>query len=247
MRNRLFQVYWKLREVIAPELVNAQYLYEEVLGRNVFSETSWLDLGCGHQLLPFWRAEEERILVEKCASIVGLDRELPALHKHRSVRFLVAGDASTLPFKNQQFDLVTANMVVEHLSNPNLQFHEINRVLKPGGIFIFHTPNALGYPAAFTNWIPPGLRHRLAYLLDGRQKEDVFETHYLANSRPAITELAKPNGFEVEKIRLSVSDAVFALVAPIAILELMFIKLLMTDRLKDRRTNLIAILRKKRH
>jgi ubiquinone/menaquinone biosynthesis C-methylase UbiE len=244
MRTKLFQVYWKLRSVIAPNLTHAQHLYEEVLGSHIKPGTKWLDLGCGHQVLPFWRAAEEQKLVARCAQIVGMDYDLPSLQKHRSVSQLVRGHIDTLPFKDNHFDLVTANMVVEHLANPALQFSEIHRVLKPGGVFLFHTPNALGYPTVINRMVPEQLKHKLIYILDGRKEDDVFETHYAANTRAQISALSESTGFEVALLRFAASDAVFALIAPVAIPELIYLRLLMTERFKKWRTNIITVLRK---
>jgi ubiquinone/menaquinone biosynthesis C-methylase UbiE len=244
MRRRLFELYWKLRGLIAPNLTHAQHLYEGVLKNLVSSETQWLDLGCGHQVLPFWREEEERNLVARCGMIVGMDYDLLSLQKHRSVSLRVRGHINSLPFKEGHFDLVTANMVVEHLAEPSVQFREIYRVLKPGGIFLFHTPNAKGYPTLMTKLVPEKLKHKLIYILDGRKEDDVFETHYVANTQRQIADLARSTGFEIAKIQLTVSDAVFALVPPIAIPELMYLRLLMTDRFKNWRTNIITVLKK---
>jgi ubiquinone/menaquinone biosynthesis C-methylase UbiE len=204
----------------------------------------WLDLGCGHQVLPLWREEEEKRLVASCGTIIGIDYDLPSLKKHRSISLRVRGDINTLPFKDGYFDLVTANMVVEHLTAPAIQFREIHRILKPGGIFLFHTPNAVGYPSIMTKLTPENLKHKLIYLLDGRKEEDVFETHYKANTRNAITSLAERTGFEVRKIKMTVSDAVFALVPPIAIPELAYIRMLMMQRFERLRPDIIATLKK---
>src|SRR6185369_2612987 len=244
MRTKLFQVYWKLRALIAPRLTHAQHLYEEVLKSHVKPGTKWLDLGCGHQVLPFWRETEERALVARCGQIVGMDYDLPSLQQHRSVSQLVRGHIDTLPFKDNHFDLVTANMVVEHLADPALQFSEINRVLKPGGVFLFHTPNALGYPTVINRLVPEMLKHKLIYLLDGRKEEDVFETHYAANTRSQISAISTTTGFAVASMRFAVSDAIFALVLPMAIPELIYLRLLMTERLKKWRTNIITVLKK---
>ena len=135
-------------------------------------------------------------------------------------------------------------MVVEHLADPVEQFCEINRVLKPGGRFLFHTPNTLGYPTVLAKLTPEKLKHKLIYLLDGRKEEDVFDTHYSANNKSQITTLAKTTGFEVAKLKMIVSDAVFALIPPIAIPELIYIRLLMTKPLTAWRTTIIASLRK---
>jgi ubiquinone/menaquinone biosynthesis C-methylase UbiE len=244
MRHLLFKIYWKLRALIAPELTHAQYLYEHALNTSVSSETKWLDLGCGHQVLPFWREDQERDLIAKCAMIVGMDYDLPSLQKHRSVAMRVRGHMNRLPFKDGHFNLVTANMVVEHLAEPGIQFREINRVLKPGGIFLFHTPNSSGYPTILNKMVPDTLRHKLVYILDGRNQDDVFETHYSANTESEIAELAEHTGFKVSKIRMTVSDAVFAMIPPIAIAELIYLRLLMTERFKRWRTNIITVLRK---
>jgi len=244
MRRKLFELYWKLRGLIAPRLTHAQHLYEDVLKNHVSPETKWLDLGCGHQVLPFWREDEERDLVAQCGMIVGMDYDLPSLRKHRSVSLRVRGHINSLPFKEGNFDLVTANMVVEHLADPALQFREINRVLKPGGIFLFHTPNASGYPTLMTKLVPEKLKHKLIYILDGRKEDDVFETHYCANTKEQIAGLAQATGFRVNKIKLTVSDAVFALIPPIAIPELIYLRLLMTERFKSWRTNIITVLKK---
>lgn len=244
MRTKLYKLYWKIRDIIAPALTHSQHLYEDMLKRHVSRDTTWLDLGCGHQVLPFWREQQERDLVGNCGTIVGMDYDLPSLQKHRSISRRVRGDVNTLPFKDASFDLVTANMVVEHLAHPAVQFREINRILKPGGFFLFHTPNAAGYPTLLNKLAPEVLKHKLIYLLDGREEEDVFETHYSANTENQISSLAQASGFQVERTRMTVSDAIFALVLPLAVAELVFIRLLMTDRLKSWRTDIISVLRK---
>lgn len=234
-----------MRAVIAPKLKHAQALYEEVLKEHVTTETTWLDLGCGHQVLSGWRAEAENRLVGNCRMIVGMDYDLPSLKLHRSIARKLKGDITKLPFADSSFDLVTANMVVEHLSEPNRQFQEVSRILKPGGVFIFHTPNALGYPSIMTRLVPDKLKDKLIYLLDGRKEEDVFDVHYKANSKKKIQSLALAAGFEAPKTQMIVSDAVFSVVPPFALPELVSIRILMTRPFRSLRTNIIATLKKK--
>jgi ubiquinone/menaquinone biosynthesis C-methylase UbiE len=149
-----------------------------------------------------------------------------------------------LPFEASSFDLVTANMVVEHLDRPEDQFREVYRVLRPGGRFIFHTPNAHGHFAVMRRLAPEKLKDGLMRLLDGRDPEDIFPVHYKANSRGKIERVAKMAGFDVVKTKMIVSDAIFSVFPPIAVIELLWIRLLMTAAMKPLRTNIIAVLQK---
>lgn len=244
LRRNLFKFYWSAQRVIVPNLRVSQDVYEEVLKANIKPETAWLDLGCGRHILPPWRAEQEKALVRSCKMAVGLDYDLASLKDNESLSSKVRGSIGSLPFRNEYFDLVTANMVVEHLDAPEKQFEEVRRVLRPGGRFIFHTPNALGYATIGNRMVPERFKARLIYALDGREESDVFETHYKANTKKRISELAAESGFEVVEVRMVVTDAIFAVVPPLAIPELVLIRLLMTRPLRAVRTNIIAILKK---
>ncbi len=243
-RKRLFQLYFRIQRLLAPNLKYSQALYEEVLEESCRGDYHWLDLGCGHHLLPPWREEEERRLVERCRRVVGLDYDMPSLQKHRSIRDRVRGDISRLPFRDDTFDLITSNMVFEHLAEPDRQLAEVHRVLKPGGLLIFHTPNLWGYTTIASRMIPEGMKDHVVRVLEGRSEDDIFPVHYRINSPRRIEALARQTGFEVEKVRLIVSSAQFAVIPPLAALELLWIRVLMLRPLAALRTNIIARLRK---
>lgn len=50
-------------------------------------------------------------------------------------------DGKSLPFEDQSIDVITMFDVIEHIPNVDVYLHEVNRVLKPAGSFIFQTPN----------------------------------------------------------------------------------------------------------
>src|SRR5438045_2693854 len=79
------------------------------------------------------------------------------------------------------FDIVSANMVVEHLSDPGHTLAEIHRVLKPGGRFVFHTPSRFHWPLWLSARVPEAIRLPLVRFLENRRSEDVFPTHYQMN------------------------------------------------------------------
>jgi len=235
-----------MERLIVPKLQYSQSVYEEVLGAAIKEEIRWLDLGCGHQVLPPWRFEQERKLIGRAGTVVGLDADWPSIEKHRSIRLRLVGGISMLPFRASTFDLVTANMVVEHLDNPELQFREVQRVLKPGGIFVFHTPNARGYPTLLARLLPESLKKSLIRVLQSRRGDDVFRTYYRANTEADISRLAGITGFDSPEIRLIVSSAELAVIPPFALLELLWIRVLLTKTFRRLRTNLIVILEKQK-
>jgi ubiquinone/menaquinone biosynthesis C-methylase UbiE len=233
-----------MRRRIVPSLGSSQDIYETVLKELVGPNLTWLDVGCGHQILPEWREDAEREIVANSGDIVGMDYEFGSLVKHRTISRLVRGDITHLPFKESTFDLVTANMVVEHLDDPVVQFSEIARILKPNGLFLFHTPNARGYFSLLRRLVPNGVASKLATLLDGRDSDDIFPVHYKANTTKKIDLLARTTGLKIAKTRMVVSEAVSQLIPPLAFFELIGIRMLMTEPLKPFRTNIIAVLRK---
>ena len=244
-RERLQNTYGFLKRTIVPKLRYSQSVYEDVLGSDIPSKARWLDVGCGHHLLPTWRLEQEKELFQKADMVIGIDVDFPSLLKHKTVDSKVCGVADRLPFRDEFFDAATANMVVEHLDYPQVQFAEINRVLKPGARFIFHTPNETGYFAVLRRMIPESIVKKLASLMDGRVEDDVFEIQYKANREDKILALAEKTNFEIETIKFVSSDAVCAVIPPLAIAELLWIKLLMSRSLRRFRTNLIVTLKKK--
>ena len=243
-RGSLQRLYWKMERLIVPSLRYSQTHYENVLAANVRNGVRWLDLGCGHQILPTWRFDQEKRLTETCALVVGIDPDGNSLRNHRSIRNLVHGDASALPFAPDSFDLVTANMVVEHLKDPTQVFQEVHRVLSPRGRFVFHTPNARGYVTKLGRALPEKWKMALIGMLEGRRGEDVFRTYYRANEEKEIKQMAQSTGFGPLEIRCIATSDEFGFITPLAVLELLWIKLLLTDPFRHWRTNLIVTLQK---
>ncbi|HEY9225988.1 MAG TPA: class I SAM-dependent methyltransferase [Gemmatimonadaceae bacterium] len=242
--NVVERLYWRLESWIAPGVRFAQSDFEECLSATIRPGDDWLDVGCGHNLLPEWRAAREQELISATKTLVGLDPEFAALRNHRSIRLLICGDAGNLPFATGSFDMVTANMVVEHLPDPHRQFREIARVLKPGGRFVFHTPNSNGYPTLMARLVPDRVRALAARTLERRPAEDRFPTFYRANTPAAIRSACQEAGLVPDRIDLVRSTAMFWMITPIAILELFFLRMLGSPDMATLRPNLIAVLKK---
>ncbi|HOP46426.1 MAG TPA: class I SAM-dependent methyltransferase [Desulfobacteraceae bacterium] len=88
------------------------------------------------------------ILAKNAASVSGLDlseRAVIAARKRLGDKAtqIHCYDGIRCAFANQSFDVVTSFQVLEHISDYDTYFNEIRRVLKPGGLAVFATPNAL--------------------------------------------------------------------------------------------------------
>jgi len=244
IRDRLYRFYWKMEKMIVPGHTSSQNVYCRELNRILPPQPVWLDLGCGHQLLPDWLDHEEAQLLRRGKHIIGIDLDHPSLMKHAGLRDKVEGGLTSLPFRDGVFDLVTANMVVEHLSDPGETVLEIGRILKPGGLFIFHTPNYLNAKIFASSLVPQRLKNRLIQFLESRKEEDVFPTFYRMNTPGRVRRLCSQAGFELANLTLTDSSAMTIMLGPVVILELLWFRFCRIQGLESWRSNIIAVFRK---
>lgn len=179
--------------------------YRNVLLQHVTTETQWLDLGCGWRLLREWLPDGDRdqsILSRRARFLVGIDAVVPDVDRNPYIHAKVAGDLHHLPFRNSSFSLITAQMVVEHIDKPLSFLREVRRVLKPGGMFIFLTPNYLNYQVFAASLVPERLKKRIVLYLEWRAEDDVFETYYRMNTKRDIRRLALDSGFNISEINM---------------------------------------------
>jgi SAM-dependent methyltransferase len=171
---------------------------EALVRSHLTASSRVLDLGCGRGGVVelFWRDV-------KLAA--GLDPDAPSLTEHRAEGMpVIRGVGERLPFVDECFDMVACLWVLEHLDEPLQTFCEVRRVLRPGGHFIFLTPNTRN-PLMLANRIGkalPGLQRRLVPMFYGRAEADTFPVQYRANTVEAIRAHARASGFGVYDLRV---------------------------------------------
>jgi SAM-dependent methyltransferase len=173
-------------------------IYFERLERSLQPGHRWLDLGCGHSLVPRWFPDQHEVearLTAPVRHLVGLDLDLGALRANRACTYRLQGTVSALPFPRDSFDLVTSHMLFEHLPDPLTPLREIHGVLRPGGRLILLTPNLFDI-VSLVAWVVPNRWHpALVSRLEGRAAEDVYPTYFAFNRRRQIERLLDTAGF----------------------------------------------------
>jgi SAM-dependent methyltransferase len=109
---------------------------------------------------------------------VGLDIDFErTVDSLKKADYVVNAAGETLPFANEQYDLILSNEVLEHVQDDRMAVREMVRCLKPGGRIVLFCPNR-GYPfethgifrkgkyhfgnKLFVNYLPDVWRNRLA-------------------------------------------------------------------------------------
>ena len=88
-------------------------------------------------------------------------------------------------FSQENFDVILASHLIEHLNDPASFLTEVNRVLKEGGRIFITTPNISGFQAR---------------LYGGRWRSAIFDHLYLFSVR-TLSKMLKKAGFKIERIR----------------------------------------------
>lgn len=171
--------------------------FDVVVEKHLTPESVVLDLGCGRTggMERFW---------QRARLAAGIDPDRGSLADRGAGMPVLQGDGEHLPFPDASFDMVVSVWVIEHLEAPERVFAEVARVMKPGGHFIFLTPNALN-PLVFGNrvgQVAPWLQQQLVSNVYGRDKGDTFAVRYRANTTARLRAIAAATGFEVDELRV---------------------------------------------
>jgi ubiquinone/menaquinone biosynthesis C-methylase UbiE len=141
---------------------------------------------------------------------------------------LVESDLDTLPFPDAHFDVVTCSWVLEHVHEPGRVFGEVSRVLKPGGRFLFITPNKSNYVVWLRRLMPNNLGRKATRAIYARDEDFINPTYYRANTFREINTMLSDVGLRCEQFE-HVGDPTY-----LAFNELLFRASLVMERAIDR-------------
>jgi SAM-dependent methyltransferase len=155
-----------------------------------------LDVGCGRgAIAPFpWEAYPS-------VKLWGIDPDPTAVENPHLEAFTLMTPNANWEIPSGTVDLAIARYVLEHVEDPVAFFRNLSRVLKPGGKFIFLTPNRWHPAMIASHWLPYGIKQRILALTKRADPHDVFPTCYLLNSASAVARAVRRCGLEISELQ----------------------------------------------
>ncbi len=158
-----------------------------------------LDVGCGRGAyvddpVPFRR--DLRVLKGKVGRVIGLDVDSAGAGSPFLDEFRLF-DGGEWPVDANSVDLVLADCVLEHVSDPPPFFRNAHRTLRDEGVLCIRTTNAWSYVALMARLVPNRFHARVTARVQERRKtEDVFPTFYRCNTVPRLRRALAAAGFD---------------------------------------------------
>lgn len=185
----------KLRErFYAPSFRGMYDRFSDVIHEYVRAGDVMLDAGCGSGRVFQYHFDAH----QRPQLIVGVDVTDEPLG-NRNIDAAARADLARLPFNDATFDIVISSHVAEHLTQPELVFGELSRVLKPGGRLLILTPNRWHYVTVSSALLPHSF-HLKFNTSRGVDAHDIFPTVYRANTARRLRSLYDSAGFDIEQL-----------------------------------------------
>lgn len=173
---------------IYPKFKTGGYFFRKYLKKYINNNSTILDAGCGNNGILSEFKFTPRL-------IIGVDVNKKLLEENKIVNKKIIANLEHIPSNSNLVDVVVSEFVLEHLRNPSLALKEISRVLKPGGVFIFITPNIIN-PIMTLSKIFPHTIHTFLRVTLLKKEEETHFTYYRANTYRKLLRLGKLAGFQ---------------------------------------------------
>lgn len=170
--------------------------FHQLIGELVKLGANILEIGAGP-------TNKTTSFLATLGNVTGLDVD-PDVTSNEHCKETAVYDGIHIPCETNSFDTVVSNYVSEHVEHPVELCREIHRVLRPGGFYIFRTPNLWHYVSIMAkltpHWIHSLTANRLRTIPQG--SHDPYPTFYRMNTSRRCRKILTQAGFNVELIRI---------------------------------------------
>jgi SAM-dependent methyltransferase len=208
IRNRFVQ---RLRSFFYPHSIESDEPFLKQIKKAIGPTSIVVDLGAGKGEL------FKHDLKGSVAKVIGVDLDEGVRLNPLLDEWHVGPIDEMRYFASNSIDCIFSRYVVEHVQEPGKLIAEIERVLKPGGRFIFLTPNRWHYFFVLSK-ITPEWFHQWVNVKRGIAVADTFRTYYRMNSVCQIQRLAGKGTVKVEDIVMIETDPRYLIFEPLSYL-----------------------------
>ena len=162
--HRLEKVYWWF-------IARRAMIFELIEQLNIKKDSKILDIGCsgGHLI--------ELLVANGFKNAYGIDKSMNAINlcKKKLIKNVYVMNAAKTKFNNEEFDVIIASDILEHIKNDMPALKEWNRILNPNGKLILFVPS-------------------FKFLWS---KHDEMNHHYRRYSKSELIRILKKSNFEI--------------------------------------------------
>ena len=223
-----------------PGWAHGTQLFHDLCAGSIPAQSRILEVGAGP-------TNSTSVFLSEMGEVDGVDLD-PLVLENEALQqsWVIEGDH--YPCEDEQYDACVSNYVLEHVADPEAHLREIHRVLKPGGCYVFRTPNRFHYVSMVAAWTPHSFHRLVANRLRALDDDalDPYPTVYQLNTRSAVKKHAPTAGFTVEKLDMIESTPSYGAASrPLFFAGMAYERTVnSTKRLEGLRANLLVTLRK---
>ncbi|WP_369047736.1 bifunctional demethylmenaquinone methyltransferase/2-methoxy-6-polyprenyl-1,4-benzoquinol methylase UbiE [Tenacibaculum sp. UWU-22] len=120
----------------------------KIVGKNNPKQILDIATGTGDLAIMLSKTQPDKIIgLDISEGMLAVGKKKVAKANLENIIEMLVGDSENLPFKDNTFDAITVSFGVRNFENLNKGLTEINRVLKPNGIFVvLETSNPTKFP-----------------------------------------------------------------------------------------------------
>ena len=130
-------------------------------------------------------------------------------------------DGVTLPYKDEQFDLLVSGHIIEHTESPKDYLHEVMRVLKTGGFLYIEFPSRYHIIELHTGllsfeWLPTSLRNLILKSLSSPRSflSPQIKSKYNSILTTGLKQISRRDIFRwLKEIHVSYKDVAYSIPA----------------------------------
>lgn len=168
------------------------HVLEHCINNIIKHDDTVLEIGCG-RFAPLLRRLKGTVKALRGIDLVDFAVDDPDIQ-------LLNEDVTNMEgIANHSIDVAYSQHVMEHISDIDLCYSELFRTLKPGGLYVFVTPNYWISSSSISHMLPDRWRRTIMGRRTDNADDEGSKPLYLSNTRRSISRLAARHGFWVEQ------------------------------------------------